>query len=162
MITKSDYEILSSVAEQSNLSLEETIKTKTVINPYTLKLICTPPVFKEPQIWLNDYNTQTGEFRSVATIRGFKGEPEPPKLKDRNYIWKRFGYERVTVLDCLNELPEDIRKLAIKQCGYLDNDCGSICDAIASLLKNEEEPWHTFWIDVWCHYAYGLDLPKLP
>lgn len=162
MRAKTDYEILSDFAELLNLPIKDVIRNRTVINPYTLNLICSPPVFKVPEVWLNDYNTQTGEFRGVATIRAFKGEPEPPKLKDRSYIWKRFGYERVTVLDCLNKLPEDIREVALEQCKYLDNDCGSVSDAIASLLENEEEPLYTFWVDVWFHYAHGLDLPKLP
>jgi hypothetical protein len=159
---KGNAEILYEFASMLGITEIEAIRHHTVINPYTLDLICAPPVFKEPRVMLNDYDTMTGEFTPTAVNRIFFGEPEPPLLADRDKIWKRFRRQRTTVLDRFNLLPDGYRELAIKQCNYLDNDCGSLKDAIASLLENKEEPWYTFWVDMWYHVEHGLAIPEIP
>jgi len=142
------------VLDERIKTLQQTLAYRTRAKDERIKVLSDSlfGIISSLQVKMSDIEENPALFRKIATYI-------ESEQKDRNEIMSE-----KTILDYLNELPDALRELALKEVLVGSESAYSIADAIAKAFYwTETKEGHEFWSQVEKFYSGEVDrLPEIP
>src|SRR5690625_241583 len=142
------------VLDERIKTLQQTLAYRTRAKDERIKVLSDSlfGIISSLQVKMSDIEENPALFRKIATYI-------ESEQKGRNEIMSE-----KTILDYLNELPDALRELALKEVLVGSESAYSIADAIAKAFYwTETKEGHEFWSQVEKFYSGEVDrLPEIP